>query len=150
MVASKCYRNSLLQSTEIATVNKEMYIDILHLLRDAVGRKGSEKWRLKIWFPFHDNAPAHRSVLVNDFLAKTNVTTPEHSTHVAATGFYLFSRLKSALKGRQFCGATDIIRNATEELKRLSRKGFSRKVSSTFTVAVRSVYLHKETILNEM
>jgi hypothetical protein len=38
--------------------------------------------------------------------------------------FYLFPRLKSALKGRRFCDATDIIKIATEELKRLSQNGF--------------------------
>jgi len=30
------------------------------------------------WFPFLHNAPAHRSVLVKDFLAKNNVITLEH------------------------------------------------------------------------
>jgi hypothetical protein len=33
--------------------------------------------------------------------------------------FYLFPRLTSALKERRFCDATDIVRNATEELKSL-------------------------------
>jgi len=35
----------------------------------------------------------------------------------------LISRLKSALKGQRFCGASDIIKNATEELKWLSSNG---------------------------
>ena len=30
------------------------------------------------WFLFHDNALAHQSVLVKDFLAKNNVTALEH------------------------------------------------------------------------
>jgi len=44
-----------------------MYIDILGRLSDAVGRKRHAKWRTDSWFPLHDNAPAHRSVLVKDF-----------------------------------------------------------------------------------
>jgi hypothetical protein len=48
----------------------------------------------------YDNAPAHRSVWVNDFLAKTNVTTLEHSPHLAAAEFKLFPLMKSALRGR--------------------------------------------------
>ena len=32
--------------------------------------------------------------------------------------------MKSALKGWRFCDANDIIKNATEELKRLSQNGF--------------------------
>ena len=39
--------------------------------------------------------------------------------------FYLFPRLKSALKGWSFCGAT-YIRNVTEELKRLLQNGFQK------------------------
>jgi hypothetical protein len=37
---------------------------------------------------------------------------------------YLFSRMTSALKGRRFYDATDIITNATEELKWLSLDEF--------------------------
>ena len=33
-------------------------------------------------------------------------------------------RMKSRLKGQSFCDATDIIKNATEELKRLPQTGF--------------------------
>jgi hypothetical protein len=61
--------------------------------------------------------------LVKDFLAKNIVITLEHlpySPDLAPAHFYLFPLLKSALKGRRCCDATDIIKNATEELKRLS------------------------------
>jgi hypothetical protein len=46
----------------------------------------------------------------------------EHPTYypdLAAADFYLFPLLKSSLKGWRFCDATDVIKNATEELKRL-------------------------------
>jgi len=53
---------------------------------------------------------------------------------LAPADFYLLPRLKSALKGRRFCDATDIIKNATEELKRLSqnfyKKGFQARLQS--------------------
>jgi len=62
----------------IATLNSEMYIDIRRRLRDASEGKRPEKWRINRWFLLHDNAPAHRSVLVKDFLSKNNVTTSEH------------------------------------------------------------------------
>jgi hypothetical protein len=69
----------------------------------------------------HDRASAHQSVLFKDFLAKNNVTTLEHIPHspdLAAADCHLFPRLKSALKGRFFY-ASDVIKNATEELKKL-------------------------------
>jgi hypothetical protein len=55
------------------------------------------------------------------------MTTLEHTQHspdLVPADFYLFPRLKSALNGRRFCDVTDIIKNAAEELKRLSQNGF--------------------------
>ena len=50
---------------------------------------------------FHNNAPAHRSVLVKDFLAKISVTTLEHSPYfpdLDPVDFYLFPRIKPVSK----------------------------------------------------
>jgi transposase len=88
-------------------VNKELYTDILRRLRDA------EKWRTNTWFLLHDNALAHRLALVKDSLANKNMTTMEHTQHspdLVPADFYLFPRLKSALKERRFCDVTDIIK----------------------------------------
>jgi len=104
-----------------------MYIDIFCRRRDAIKRKHNKKWRTDIRFLLHVSAPAYRSVLVKNCLAKNNVTTLEHppcSSDLAPTDVYLFSRLSSALKGRRFCDATDIVKNEKEELKRLSQNGF--------------------------
>jgi hypothetical protein len=65
--------------------------------------------------------------LVKDFLAKNDLTTLQHPTYTpgrAAADLHMFSRLKSALKGQRLCDVTDIIKNATEELKRLPQYGF--------------------------
>jgi len=67
-----------------------MFIGILDRLRDAVRWKRPEIWRTNRWFVLHDNAPAHRPVLVKDFLAKNNVTTLEHPLLLAPAEFYLF------------------------------------------------------------
>jgi transposase len=107
-------------------MNKEMYVNILRRLRVAVRRKCPEKWRTSSWFLLHNNAPAHWSVLGNDFLTENNVTTmghPPYSPDMAPSDFYLFPQLKSAMKAWHFCDATDIT-NVTEELKRLSKNGF--------------------------
>jgi len=61
-------------------MNKEVFTDILYRPRHAVRRKFPPKWRTNSWFLRHDNAPAHRSVLVKDLLAK-NVTILEHPTY---------------------------------------------------------------------
>jgi hypothetical protein len=104
-------------------VNKEMHIDILPRLRDAVRKKRPKNWKTKLWFLLHDNAPTHRSDLFKDFLAKDNVTTKEN---LAPTVFYLFPVFQSALNGRSFYDATDIIKNATGELNRLLKTDFQK------------------------
>jgi hypothetical protein len=43
---------------------------------------------------------------------------------MAAIYFYLVPRLKSAFKGWLFCDATEIIKNATEELKMNSQNAY--------------------------
>jgi hypothetical protein len=83
------YRNSLVQFTGTATVNKEMYIVILRRLRDAIRRKHAEN---SCFLP-HYNPPAHRSILLKDLLAKDNVTTLEHTPYsldLVSADFYLF------------------------------------------------------------
>jgi hypothetical protein len=67
-----------------------MFIGILDRLRDAVRWKRPEIWRTNRWFVLHDNAPAHRSVLVTDFLSNSNVTALEHPILLAPADFYLF------------------------------------------------------------
>jgi len=67
--------------------------------------------------------------LVKDFLAKNNVTAlqyPPHSPDLAQADVYQFPRLKSTLMGWRFCDASDIIKNATEELKRVSQNAFQK------------------------
>jgi len=78
-------------------------------------------------FLLHYNAPAHQSALVKDFLVKKNVTTlepPTHSPDLDPADFYIFPEQKSTLMVRRVCAASSIIKNATEELKRLSKGVF--------------------------
>ena len=55
-----------------------MCFDILRRLRNPVRKKSPEKQTTNSWFLIHHNAPAHRSVLFQDFFAKKKMTTLEH------------------------------------------------------------------------
>ena len=57
---------------------------------------------------------------------------PPYCPHLDPANFYLFPRLKSALKGRRFGDATDNIMNATEELKRLSLNDFEENFQHVY------------------
>jgi transposase len=83
-----------------------------------------------IGYLLHDNALAHRSVFVKNFITKNNMTTLEHplySPDLVPADFYLFPPLKSALKGRSFCDSTGIIKNVTELMKRIPQNGFQER-----------------------
>ncbi|UYV78131.1 hypothetical protein LAZ67_16000211, partial [Cordylochernes scorpioides] len=54
------------------TVNKEYYLQVMRNLREAIRQKHPDLWKNKNWLLHHDNAPAHTSLLVRDFLAKNN------------------------------------------------------------------------------
>ncbi|GBN04599.1 hypothetical protein AVEN_148590-1 [Araneus ventricosus] len=101
------------------TVNKELYLEILERLRDAIRRKRSEKWATNDWFLLHDNAPPHRALIVKKYLARHSVTTLEHSPYspyLAPADFYLFPPLKLKLKGHRFMDSDEVIENATKQL----------------------------------
>jgi len=49
---------------------------------------------------------------------------PQHSPDMVPAEFYLLLHWNQHLKGRRFCDAADIIKSATEELKRISQNGF--------------------------
>jgi [histone H3]-lysine36 N-dimethyltransferase SETMAR len=109
------------------TVNKELYVNVLKRLRNAIRRKRPDLWATQDWMLLHDNAPAHRSVIVQQYLAKHSVTVlpqPPYSPDLAPCDFSLFPRMKDALKGRRFSSANDVKAAATEALKDVSRNGF--------------------------
>ncbi|KAJ4448728.1 hypothetical protein ANN_00119 [Periplaneta americana] len=108
------------------TVTKELYVEIFRRLLDAVRRKRPEKWVENNWFLMHDNAPAHRAIIVKNFLAMHNITAldhPPYSPDLSPPDCFLFPRLKSHLKGRRF-NAEEVIANATRALRRVSQNGF--------------------------
>ena len=55
------------------TINKECYVEVLKRLRDAVRRKRPRFWSSGDWLLRHDNALAHSSNLVQQFLAKHKI-----------------------------------------------------------------------------
>jgi histone-lysine N-methyltransferase SETMAR len=77
---------------EGATVNKHRYKETLRHLRKSIRRKRPELWRMKNWLLLHDKGPAYRSVLVQEDLAKQQVTVLPHypySPDLAPCDFFL-------------------------------------------------------------
>jgi len=108
-----------------------LYIYILRRPRDAVRRKRPQKWKTNSCFLLHDNAAAHRSILVKNFLANNNVTTLQHTPYspdLTAPDFCLFPPMNSTLRDA-------FVMLLTSARMWRSCKGFHKSnVSKTFTV----------------
>jgi transposase len=75
----------------------------------------------------HDNAPAHASLLIREFLTKhetTVVPQPPYSPDLAPADFFLFPQLKSSLKGRRFQTIEEIEENSTRDLNAIPQNKF--------------------------
>ena len=87
------------------TIKKEIYLEVLRHLHESVLRKRPDKWWDGNWILHHDNASAHTSHLVQQFLAKhgtTQLQQPPYSPDLAPYDFFIFPRLKKVLKKHQF------------------------------------------------
>ena len=76
------------------TVNKEYYLQVQRRLREAIRKKRPDLWKNNSWLLHHDNAPAHTSLLVREFLAKNNTVTmpqPPYSPDMAPCDFPIFN-----------------------------------------------------------
>ena len=75
----------------------------------------------------HDNAPAHTTLSVREFLATKQITVFEHpaySPDLAPSDFFLFPKIKEILKGMHFDYTDDIRSNTTVALKVIPHNQF--------------------------
>ena len=75
----------------------------------------------------HDNAPAHTALSIREFLAKKSIAVlphPPYSPYLASCDFYLFSKLKSKLKGHHFGTMENIQKVVTDELHTFTENDF--------------------------
>ena len=111
-------------------IHKEYYVEVLERLRDSVKRKRPRFWSSGDWLLNHDNAPAHSSNLVQQFLAKHKIVQlhqPPYSLDIAPCDFWIFPKLKMALKGKRF----DDIETIQSNMRRASWRPFQNLRSRT-------------------
>ncbi|GFT44632.1 histone-lysine N-methyltransferase SETMAR [Trichonephila clavipes] len=108
-------------------INKEYYVEVLKRLRNAIRRKRPQLRESGDWLLHHDNAPAHTSNLVQQYLSKHSIAQlrqPPYSPDIAPCDFWLFPRLKMPLKGHRFDNKQTVETNATNALKAISKTDF--------------------------
>ena len=67
------------------TVNGKFYFEILKWLREGIWRKRPYNWKNNNWFLHNDNAPAHTSLVVRQFLSSTSITVIPHPLPIRLT-----------------------------------------------------------------
>ena len=88
-----------------------------------------EMWKKQSWILHHDNAPAHTSMLVRDFLAKNKTVImpqPPYSPDLAPADFFLFPKLKTPMKGKRFAAIEEIKEKSKQELLAIPKSAFQK------------------------
>ena len=127
------------------TVNADFYCDVLRRLRENVWRKRPQKWQNQNLIIHHDNAPAHRSFKVSQFLATNNmivVPHPPYSPDLYPCDFFLFPKLKLRMKCRRF--------ETIEEIQEESQRKLDKFQTGTSRNAGTAVFLQKGSTLKVM
>ncbi|XP_035231702.1 protein C15orf41 homolog [Stegodyphus dumicola] len=108
-------------------LNKDLYIKILRHLHESIRKKRPKMWAEQSWVLFHDNAPAHQSLLDNDFLAKTKTPVlpqPPYSANLAPCNFFLFPELVRCLQDLQFQSSNEVKCALHAELADMAKNEF--------------------------
>lgn len=104
------------------TVNQHYYIEVLTRLRERVRKKRPDLWKSNTWMLHQDNAPAHTALSVKKFLADKRIPVLEHppySPDLAPCDFFLFPKVKCALKGTHFRSVDEVKAETAQLLKGL-------------------------------
>lgn len=86
------------------TVNAQYYAALMPRLRDAIKhkRRGAHAKGIRL---LHDNTPVHTDLFVKTAVKQcgfTEISQPPYSPDLVPSDYYLFSKLKSDLRGRKF------------------------------------------------
>ena len=74
---------------------KEYYFSVMKRLRQRIRQKKADLWKDHLWILHHDNAPSHKAIIVNEFLAKNStniIEQPPYSLDMAPADFFPFPK----------------------------------------------------------
>jgi hypothetical protein len=111
------------------TVNQNYHLEVLKHLREQVHQNHLEQWWNQDWLLHHDNVPVHTALSVQRILASKNMAVVPHlpySPDLAPCGFFLFSRMKSKLKGCRFQNVTEIQEQSLTVLNVIPKSQFQQ------------------------
>ena len=124
------------------TVTGSFYLSVLESLWKRIRRVRPEYSAPGSWFLLHDNAPVHRAVAVQEFLAQKQVCVlnhPPYSPDLSPCDYFLFSKLKLPLKGCLFEDVQDIQGAVTSSLRAIPQEDVQMSFQSLLDRATRCI-----------
>ena len=97
---------------QVHTVNKEYYLEVMRQLRITIHQKCTELWKNQSWILHHDNAPAHTSMLVCEFLVENKTVIMPQQPY--SPNF--FPKLRTPMKEERFAVIEEVKEKSKQEL----------------------------------
>jgi len=115
------------------TVTGSFYLSVLERLWKRIRLVRPEYSAPRSWFLIHDNAPVHRAVPLQKFLARKQVRLlhhPPYSPVLSPCNYFLLPKLKLPLKGRLFEDVQAIQAAVTSSLRAIPQEDVQRSFQS--------------------
>ena len=135
-ILSKKYRELIIQKARLKRLSKTFLTLSWHhcpsywrRVRAQNRRKRADLWEKNSWILHHDNAPSHKAIIVNEFLAKNStniIEQPPYSSDMAPADFFFFPKRKLSLRGTRFQSIENIKENSRRELKSIPENAFKK------------------------
>ncbi len=118
-----------------STVTGAFYKDVLNRLLQRMRRVRPELLDSGNWFLLHDNAPSHKSIIVQQFLARRQVVCidhPPYSPDLSPPDFFLFPKIKLKMKGQRYESIEAIEAAVTRELNLIETEAFQKAFTDLY------------------
>ena len=109
-------------------ITSEIYCSQLEKMKHAI-REKRRRTHLRDFFFIQDNARPHTAVQTTNKLAELEINVlqhPPYSPDLSPSDFYLFSPMKSSIRGRNYENATDIMVDINEWCRKKDRSFFTK------------------------
>ncbi len=111
------------------TVDSEIYMDSLRMMREAVRRKRPQMWAQQNFLLLQDNASPHVSAPTLAFMFTINMAEklwphPQYSPDLSPCDYFAFPLLKSKIRGHRFDNLEDVKTTVKRTLRDISVADF--------------------------
>lgn len=89
-------------------------------------------WRDQSWSILHDNAPAHKCDVVQNYLRRFNISQipyPGYSPDLSPPDYWIFARLKALISGQRYHTLDDLKVAIDNAIQRIPQQEFAQAMA---------------------